>query len=104
MELISREEVREALMRLTMCAREECEICKHKDKCGYDMQCELATQNMNIVLKALESRPKGKWIEVHSPWTEIECSNCKIRYDMEFIMSAKPRHYCPNCGAEMESE
>lgn len=50
------EEVREALMRLTMCAREECEICKHEKECNFDMQCKLATKNMQIVLNALEGK------------------------------------------------
>lgn len=47
------EEAREALMRLTMCAREECEICKHEKECNFDTQCELATKNMQIVLSVL---------------------------------------------------
>lgn len=47
------EEVREALMRLTMCAREECQICKHEKECNYSMQYELATENMQIILNAL---------------------------------------------------
>ena len=28
----SQEKLREAIMRLTMCARRECEICKYKDR------------------------------------------------------------------------
>lgn len=28
----TQEHVREALMRLSMCARKECEICKYKDR------------------------------------------------------------------------
>lgn len=28
----TKEQVREALMRLSMCARKECEICKYKDR------------------------------------------------------------------------
>lgn len=50
------EEVREALMRLTMCAREECKICKYEKECNYDLQCELATKNMQIVLSALKDK------------------------------------------------
>ena len=46
------EEVREALMRLTMCAREECGMCKYKDDCDFDKQYEMATKNMNTVLNA----------------------------------------------------
>ena len=34
------EREREALMRLTMCAREECVMCKYKDTCDFDFQYE----------------------------------------------------------------
>lgn len=46
------EEVREAIMRLTMCAREECFMCKYENSCGFDKQVEMATENMNTILKA----------------------------------------------------
>ena len=49
------EEVREALMRLTMCAREECGMCKHKDECGFDFQYKISTKNMNTILDAFIS-------------------------------------------------
>lgn len=49
------EEVREALMRLTMCAREECAMCKYKDECGFDFQYKISTENMNIILDAFIS-------------------------------------------------
>ena len=48
------EEVREALMRLTMCAREECGMCKYKDDCDFDKQYEMATENMNTILNAFK--------------------------------------------------
>lgn len=44
---IMTEEVREALMRLTMCC-----MCKYKDTCGYDTQYEMATKNMNTIVDA----------------------------------------------------
>ena len=47
------EEVREALMRLTMCAREECGMCKYKDECGFDFQYKISTDNMNTLADAL---------------------------------------------------
>jgi hypothetical protein len=49
------EEVREALMRLTMCAREECAMCKYKDECGFDFQYKISTENMNTILDAFIS-------------------------------------------------
>ena len=47
------EEVREALMRLTMCAREECGMCKYKDECDFDFQYKISTDNMNTLADAL---------------------------------------------------
>ena len=47
------EKEREALMRLTMCAREECSMCKYQGECNFDFQYELATKNMNILAEAL---------------------------------------------------
>lgn len=48
------EREREALMRLTMCARGECPICKYEEQCdNWDFRMELATKNMNILADAL---------------------------------------------------
>ena len=47
------EREREALMRLTMCAREECFMCKYQSECNFDFQYELATKNMNILAEVL---------------------------------------------------
>ena len=47
------EREREALMRLTMCARKEGFVCKYKDSCNFDFQFDLATKNMNILADAL---------------------------------------------------
>ena len=59
------EEVREALMRLTMCAREECDMCKYKDKCGFEFQYSISTENMNTILEALSADAvQGEWIPV----------------------------------------
>ena len=44
---------REALMRLTMCAREECIMCKYHKECDFDFQYKLATESMNILADAL---------------------------------------------------
>lgn len=49
----TKEQVREALMRLSMCARKECEICKYKDRpkayLPSDECKERSTKNMNIL-------------------------------------------------------
>ena len=47
------EKEREALMRLTMCAREECIMCKYHKECDFDFQYNLATESMNILAEAL---------------------------------------------------
>ena len=52
------EREREALMRLTMCAREECGMCKYKDTCNFDFQYETATRCMNILADALNADRK----------------------------------------------
>lgn len=62
------EEVREALMRLTMCAREECGMCKYKNECDFDFQDKISTDNMNTLSDAL-MRSK---CEVDAEW--IPCS------------------------------
>ena len=50
------EKEREALMRLTMCARNECKICKYHKKFTLADCYDLATENMNILVDALEHK------------------------------------------------
>ena len=49
----TQEQMREALMRLSMCARKECEICKYKDRPKTELPSdgckERSTKNMNIL-------------------------------------------------------
>lgn len=49
----TQEKLREAIMRLTMCARRECDICKYKDRPKSELlsdYCkEQSTKNMNIL-------------------------------------------------------
>ena len=47
------EREREALMRLTMCARGECAMCKYEKRCTFAFQYEIATENMNILADVL---------------------------------------------------
>ena len=54
------------------------------------------------ILKALEQEPKtGHWKTVPEEET-LYCSECNLRLDDE--QTYMPLHYCPNCGAKMESE
>ena len=49
----TQEQLGEAIMRLSMCARRECEICKYKDRPKTELpsdDCkERATKNMNVL-------------------------------------------------------
>lgn len=55
--------------------------------------------DIEVLPSATSTRPKAKWID-HDK--HIECSRCKVWFLKDHIM---PRNnYCPNCGAEMESE
>ena len=63
----TQERVREALMRLSMCARKECEICKYKDRPKPELpsdDCkERATKNINVLadvcLRDVHTTEKG---------------------------------------------
>ena len=59
----TKDQIREAIIRLTMCARRECEICKYKDRPKSKLPSEdckeRATQNMNILANVcLRSEPE----------------------------------------------
>lgn len=65
-------------------------------------------EDFSLAIKALEQepkiRPKGHWIMTHDYFTGayesidyVECSCCHTD-------SLEEGNYCPNCGAEMESE
>ena len=65
--------------------------------------CSMA--DMRILLTVIKNStplPKGRWIK-HSGWnddtynTEYSCSECNEWVD-------KQSDFCPNCGAEMETE
>ena len=69
------EEVREALMRLTMCAMEECEMCKYKNECGFDFQYEISIDNMHTILNAFNSADRP------TDWTPL-------RFEDEYKMTS----------------
>lgn len=103
------EREREALMRLTMCARGECPMCKYEEQCdNWDFRMELATKNMNILADALRV--------ADTPQTELwdkKASDCDLwqkdrtcigchRYDIckqaDTPQTDKDKVVCPNCG------
>ena len=72
------EEVREALMRLAMCAREECGMCKYKDECGFDFQYKISTDNMNTLADAL-LRSKCEVDAKSADAVEVvRCKDCRM--------------------------
>ena len=63
------EKEREALMRLTMCARNECVMCKYKDSCDSDVRFEFATKHMNILADALRKTENSS--EIPNNWEDF---------------------------------
>lgn len=58
-------------------------------------------QALDLAIKALEKRPKGKWIEHYDSqegFTWLTCSRCMEKAYEEGY------NYCPNCGADMRGE
>jgi len=56
-------------------------------------------ENADNIPPVTPTREKGKW--VNDPYEDFlpHCSNCKTKWSHAVNMK-----YCPNCGAEMESE
>ena len=93
------EREREALMRLTMCARGECPMCKYEEQCdNWDFRMELATKNMNILADALRKTENCSEIpnncEDCKHWNDTE-DGCADRYGCK----TEPQTIrCPKCG------
>ena len=72
------EREREALMRLTMCARRACAICKYEEECeadDFEFQDNLVTENMNILADALRTADR----KTEPQLTPNYCGTCKHR-------------------------
>ena len=105
------EKEREAIMRLTMCARRNCAICiyghdRKRTTVKLPQSClDRITENMNILAAACDDKnePKrGEWIyhpkdAIEMMFTLPKCSICGHE-------SSDALNYCPNCGAKMEAE
>lgn len=110
------EREREALMRLTMCARGECPMCKYEEQCdNWDFRMELATKNMNILAEALRKDDPQTNADQHVQRVEyvgndkrIRCWKCKHfesihetpissdgRYYTYVVCTASKCHYEP---------
>ena len=100
------EREREALMRLTMCAREECSMCKYQGDCNFDFQYELATKNMNILAEALRKtensseKPNNCDTCIHNKleWYSEVCDGCsKAHSNYEPKDEPQRIHSCSEC-------
>ena len=64
------------------------------------------TEGVYDEIKALPpvtpTRKKGKWIEEPNCW--LRCSCCNSHHPHTSIYAIRGSNYCPECGAEMESE
>ena len=54
-------------------------------------------EDMDEIKSRLELRPKGEWIKTGFLDFSYECSECGKLNEFK-------RHYCPNCGASMQSD
>ena len=115
------EKEREALMRLTMCAREECAMCKYEKDCNFDFQCKLATENMNILAEALRKTEPIIYGNEHNcimtlfgdcSYNETGCGSCavveKVRNALdkcepkdEPLKTTEYCNYCNHKGCEV---
>lgn len=110
------EKEREAIMRLTMCARRNCAICiyghnRKRATVKLPQSClDRITENMNILAAACDDKnePKrGEWIVTTETSDDgavsqhINCSVCGFYW-------REPKHRkvfkrCPHCGAKLEA-
>ena len=58
-----------------------------------DARDRIAVIALNVVIKSLEERPHGEWIEI-LPFSNGKCSLCGN--------VANITNFCPNCGARMK--
>ena len=95
-------------MRLTMCARGECPMCKYEEQCdNWDFRMELATKNMNILADALrKTEPTISKMEQVEDETRLtaKCLNCAnggsykcSKCDGEMYFKDEPQTDCLTC-------
>jgi len=97
------EEVREAIMRLTMCARHECAICKYNSN-DEDTCEQYATKNMNILADAFREPKRGEWtyhMDECGNVKTVSCAVCGGWVDITIPEQVAKFEYCPYCGARM---
>ena len=96
---IMTEEEREAIMRLSMCARHECIMCKYRLTDDVDECRDRATKCMNTIVDAFTERKRGEWVErigAISKMSFYQCSKCYGEVDTNVF------DYCLWCGRKMK--
>lgn len=68
----------------------------------YGMVAPDIQRSLDVAIKALEERPKGKWIEP----MDAKCYKCSVcgKYTNQEYGVDKPNFFdfCPKCGADMK--
>ena len=73
-------------------------FCCDLDDCTNAWDCEECDDALEMAIEALEQEPKrGKWLNYLKEGLKWKCPECGSKY-------TTPWHYCPNCGARMETE
>lgn len=83
------EKEREALMRLTMCARHQCEICKYRDKYTRKDCMDEIMKDMHILMEAVEIEMKDI----------VRCGDCIYwpYRELQYGSAQKCTEHYPHC-------
>lgn len=92
------EECDDALnMALEALEQQTCDNCKYSEETN-GMNCYECVKGISDNFEALEQEPKrGKWLDYLEEGLKWKCSECGSKF-------TTPWHYCPHCGARMETE
>lgn len=75
-------------------------------KCQYLGMYPKVNEALDLAIKALEERTKGKWVKISENLSQhYECSECRARpliarLTDEDVLST----FCPSCGAHMRGD
>ena len=74
------------------------QLCCDFDDCTNAWDCDECVEALYMGIEAIEQAPKrGKWLNYLKEGLKWKCSECGSKYTTLW-------HYCPNCGARMETE
>lgn len=104
--MTNKETIREAIMRLSMCANRECEICKYKDRQKSELPSEDCKERSikNVSVLADELLRKGDNEIIHCINCKyLEISGCYGECGMARLGIVHPDDYCSR-GERKESQ